>query len=59
MCNPMVLYFNAFDIVRVVVLDDPVNDKAGECSFHADDEVVPVNWLTAVVRDVLHVDPTH
>ena len=59
MCNPMVLYFNAFDIVRVVVLDDPFTDKAVECMFHADDEVVPVNRLTAVVRDVLHVDPTH
>ena len=59
MSDPVILNFNAFDIVRVVVLDDPVNDKAVECSFHADDEVVPVNWLTAPVRDVLHVDPTH
>ena len=55
----MILNFNVFNIVRVVVLDDPVNDKAVECSFHADDEVVPVNRLTAPVRDILHVDLTH
>ena len=59
MSDPVILNFNAFDIVRVVVLDDPFNDKSVECIFHADDEVVPVNRLTAVVRDVLHVDPTH